>query len=143
MKYKTDQVKSDWKKMIAGDQSDLLVTVACYVDAISVEITGLQAIVTMICRTQEEQDELIALINPQRIVNGLKPWSLDRKSVHQYLRGIDFRSWIYTEVQRNEIIRRTNKRFAYGRGLKVLRYHANGTAGHLHGQIPHGQTWRM
>ena len=52
------------------------------------------------------QAELIEIVNAQRVAAGQQPWSPTRKSVHQYWRGIDFRSWIYTEAQRAQIIER-------------------------------------
>ena len=129
--------------MLAGNSPDALVAPALYFGALSLEISGREAVVTCIQRTADEQLDIVEVVNVQRKAEGRVPWLLTRKSVHQYHRGEDFRSWIYTEVEREELIKRVNRRFNYGRNLKVLAYHTNGTAGHLHMQIPAGRAWRM
>ena len=143
MKWKSNRIKSEWDAMISGESPDALVPVALYGDAISQEISGKEAIITGIGRTDEEQLAMIRLINEQRKAKGLPLWPEDKKSVHQYFRGIDFRNWIYTTKERTKLIRRTNKRFIYGRGLSVLKSHPRGTAGHLHGQVPGIAEWKM
>ncbi len=142
MKWKTKRVEQEWHEVLVGCQPSLMLPVALLVDALSIEYAGREAIVTGIHRTTLEQADLIVVVNDQRLAAGKQPWSPTRKSVHQYWRGIDFRSWIYTEDQRTKIIGRVNEVFQYGRNLKVLAYHAAGTAGHLHGQVPHGENWR-
>lgn len=143
MKWKTDRIKNEWGSMVAGKTPDALVPVALFVDAVSLEVAGKEAIITGIVRTDAEQLTIIRLVNEQRKADGLPLWPETRKTVHQYFRGIDFRSWIYSDVQRLNIIDRVNKRFNYGRNLKVLDHHTNGTAGHLHGQNPNVTEWRM
>ena len=143
MIWKNERVRQEWQAMVVGDVVDLLIPAALYFCELSEGLFGNEPVVTGIHRKDLEQAHIIEVVNEQRLAEGLPPWSPSRKSVHQYWRGIDFRSWVYMVEQREELIVRVNKRFHYGRNLKVLAYHARGTAGHMHLQIPHGESWRM
>ena len=131
--FKNPRVEREWGLMVSGERPSLLIPFALTVNLISIEVAGVPAVVTMIYREQYEQDYLLALMGV----------TTKRKSVHQFWRGLDFRSWIYTPRQRARICFLANEEFEYGGGKKCLAFHPRGTAGHLHGQIPGLTPWRM
>lgn len=140
MLFKSDRIRGEWATVVSG-KYPMLAALGMAVDHLSMEIAGKPAIVTGILRTTPEQTQILAVMNAQRAARGEAPMSVSTVSVHQVWRGIDFRSTIYTAVQRIEIIDRINKMYEYGRGLKTLALHRDGTAEHLHGQVPPGTSW--
>ena len=136
MLYKSEQIREEWEIVRSQKNSRLLLPMALLVDDVSLQVAEVEAVMTHIVRADEEQKRLNALLG----------FRIGRRSVHQYWRGIDFRSWIYTPEQITEICDRVNSTFEYlsgsGRKLKALAYHQRGTGTHLHLQAPAGVIWR-
>lgn len=132
MIFKTDRIKEEWALLRSGAQTapsaPLVVAVALYVDDVSQRVAGRQAVVTGIWRSPAEQAQY-----------GVK----GARSVHEFWRGVDFRSTIYSADQVDEICAEVNGVFRYSDKLVVLALHNKGTAPHLHGQVPVGRQWRI
>lgn len=136
MKFKSDREAAEYRELVAGSGrvSRLLLPIAALFESLSRELYGIEPVVTGVMRTAAEQAEIAKILRT--------PGS---RSVHEFGRGVDFRSTIYTVSQRDELVARVNARFRYqaadGRLLKVLDYHSQGTGAHLHGQVPEGAIW--
>lgn len=91
-------------------------------------------VVTMILRTQAEQDAIYkGYVNSRGRSYDENPW----KSPHQFWHGIDLRSWIYTESEREKMVDWLNKKGEelgnyYGWTAKV---HTVGKGMHFHVQF--------
>ncbi len=143
IEFKTERVRKEFGKMVRGEENDALLTVISYAALISREDLDVTPVLTMIYRTEAEQLGLVRIRNEQRLRDGLPLIPEDRMSVHQLWRGFDLRSWVYNDNQRKHLCDRVNARFRYRNKKLVLEFHPRGTAGHLHGQIPDRQIWKM
>lgn len=60
----------------------------------------------------------------------------DPTSVHAYWRGVDIRSWIYTQAETRKIVAFVNGNFPYGDGVhQTAIYHDVGQGIHFHLQV--------
>lgn len=134
MKFKSERERTEFAEVVAGTASALLLPIAATFERLSIDLYGIEPIVTGVRRTAAEQAAIAKILG--------KPGA---RSVHEFGRGIDFRSTIYTVEQREELVRQVNRRFRYhagdGRLLRALEYHSQGTGAHLHAQAPEGVTW--
>ena len=139
LQFKTEKQAQEWEIVRAQERAEagacLLAPVVLFINDVSLQVADREALVTQFWRPEVDQ----------KAINELLGRRAGRRSVHEFWRGADFRSWIYTWDQIQEIVRRVNATFEYrtnsGRVLKVLAYHVRGTARHLHAQVPTGAIW--
>jgi hypothetical protein len=147
MDFKTDRVRQEWADLRGGavtaPAAPLLVPLALYVDDVSLRLTGKHALVTMIQRDTAEQLDLTDKRNAKLAVEGKPLVAVGTRSVHEFWRGIDFRSWIYDPDEIGAICRDVNAAFRYSDRLVALALHRYGSATHLHGQVPVGRQWKV
>lgn len=141
--FKTDRVREEWGKMMQGTKPAFLVPVVVTFAAYSIDLFGVRPIITMIWRTRDEQKALLIQRNKEREEANLEPVSLAMRSVHEFWRGVDFRSRIYSDGQIDELCEKVNGLFQYGKGLQILAFHLRGSSVHLHLQVPGTSVWRM
>ena len=126
VKFKTTKIADEFEELISGEQgSPLLLPLALAAAAIIQEETGKPATITEIWRPA-----------------GLYGYA----SVHEFGRGVDFRSKDMTDEQIKRVCDRVNQTFFYmaadGRPRNALALHTKGTEQHLHGMVPAAKTWR-
>jgi hypothetical protein len=136
MTFKEARIAGEFLQL--PEKCPALLPVIVYADWVVRKATGSDAVVTGIFRTAAEQ---IALIARGQAAQGAT-------SVHQVWRGFDLRSSGLTDAQLDDICRRVNAAFRYGASsagkiLPVMAVHTQGTARHLHGQIPAGARWQI
>jgi len=133
MRFKTRRVEREWRQLLNEPHlCRKIVPVMVYADEASRWATGYDCVVTNILRTREEQEAICRLRNVPFYT-----------SVHQLWRGFDLEIANYTDEQAVAICSRVNHAFSYGRGKVVLAIHTEGTARHLHGQVPDDvATWQ-
>lgn len=132
MIFKTPRIENEWVELV--DRGGILVAVAATVDTASQLYAGQPATVTDILRTEQEQRDLCEEMEVQHY-----------RSVHEFWRGIDFRSIHWTPEQAHNIVGLVNGQFAYGGRFVVAAIHRKGTAQHLHCQVPpttRARIWR-
>lgn len=123
IKFKTDRIKNefDWKK-IKPKLIRLIELISLYVELKykkNILITGL-------IRTQAEQDSIYKN-NPKY---KKKPW----RSVHEFGRGGDLRSWTFTKEQIADIKKFANM-IPYRKGKNTCVVHNVGRGIHFHFQV--------
>ena len=123
MKFKTERLQREWVEL--ADRGGILVAVVATVDAAVHLVTGAEAVMTDMFRTEQEQIDLCEEM-------GLPHY----RSVHEFWRGADFRSVHWTPEQAHDIVGTVNGQFAYGGRFVVAKIHQKGTAQHLHCQVP-------
>ena len=98
----------------------------------SIRLFGKQPVVTSIYRSEAEHRALCARL-------GVAPYA----SVHTYWRGVDLRSWIYSDDEIRQLLEIINSRFDYGRSKSVAICHDVGAGRHFHIQAPEADgVWR-
>ncbi len=122
IEFKTDEERREYEDLVAGERgSPLLLPLILTAAAIIRQVSGAAPVITEIWRPA-----------------GLYGYA----SVHEAGRGVDFRSHALTGKHIEDICRRVNETFSYGRGFEALAFHSKGTGAHLHGQVPDAKHWR-
>ncbi len=130
MRFKDARVKAEYAEL--PTRNSRLFAVIAFVDAYSQLKFGREALITCILRTKAEQTAICQEMGVAYYM-----------SVHELWRGVDFRSYVWSDNERAELNRAVNETFFYSPSYKTLAFHVKGTAVHLHGQVPHGTHWRM
>ncbi len=126
IEFKSDRVLQEWDSPYLSQKlKNIILILATY----SWYIFEKKIIITSIFRTQEEQDKYYSTNENYK----KKPW----KSVHQLWRGVDLRSYIYTDVEIQSLLKITNTiPYDLNRpNKKTAIYHNVGVGDHLHIQI--------
>jgi hypothetical protein len=138
MKYKSQRVEREWRQAVLDGR--LIVTVVAAADHIALAVAGIELTLTSVLRTAQEQQAICTAINNTRAKTGQPPIQPYR-SVHEFWRGADARSTSFAPEQAEEIARRANELFHYGGRFTVAAVHNQGTAPHLHFQVPRTACW--
>lgn len=139
MRFTGHQTREEWLAVAAGREGRLLLPLVATLEVLSMEIAGVEPLMTSLWRSESEQREIVAAANEARAAAGAAPVGF-RRSVHEFWRGADFSVRPYVGSQADEIVRRMNKIFDYGGSRSVALRHT-GTADHIHVQAPAAQRW--
>jgi len=120
MKFKTDREKQEWGQLF--EKNSMLYSIILDVASFSIREFGIMPMVTEIQRTAEENEAI---------------YGYRKMTVHMFWRGLDLRSWIYTEDQVKKIEEYINDKYFYDfrrPGKKVCLAHNVGAGMHFHFQ---------
>ena len=118
MRFKTEIIKKEWKKL--AEKNPFLYQLLKDIEDYSIDQFNLVPVVTCIYRSQEET---------KRIYGRYKP------SVHEFWRGVDIRSWIYTDEQLEQLVNFIKDNYEYDPkrpNKNIVIVHNVGKGKHVH-----------
>lgn len=130
MRFKTPRQKIEY-----GEVDFKLQRILTFIDLYVILKHGMEITITELKRSQEEQDAIYLNANDKlvRLQYERSPW----KSVHQYGRGADIRTFDLPKHVKNDILELLN-RFVYDEerpDKKTAIFHDLGTGEHIHVQV--------
>ena len=96
MRFKEDRLIEEWDQL--KSKNKLLRNIAMDIDSFCKNNFNQEIIITSIFRTEEEQTKIYGYPKP---------------SVHMYWRGLDFRSWVFTEEEIKKITEYVSSKYGY------------------------------
>lgn len=117
IKFKTERQEKEFSQLDSRIKA-IVFESANYAETIGEDVT-----VTECKRTREEQRKLY-------------PDEPNKRSVHEFFRGVDLRVWDWKKENINKLKKRINKYWPYGRGKKACLVHNVGRGKHFHIQVP-------
>ena len=125
MIHSTERLDLEWHKLMYRPEGSLIVPVVLALNNYLVEQNGMDAVITDIFRTFDEQLAICRKI-------GVQPY----RSVHEYWRGVDVSVRHRTPEEVGDAVAYINGLFRYGGRFQVAAFHRTGTAPHIHLQVP-------